>query len=146
MSRIVCAIRGGADCRSTIDRAVALARESSLPLHFLYVVDLGLLPSTDSSQAEALSETLREMGKSVLAAAQSTALARGVQTEGCVRRGDVGDEIIGICSDLAAEYLVIGSPGRHRAGNVFPTASLRELKARAEQAGVRVLLSGTSEK
>ncbi|RMF49572.1 MAG: universal stress protein, partial [Anaerolineae bacterium] len=46
MSAIVCAIRGGPASQPTIRRAIALALETSLPLHFLYVVNLDFLSST----------------------------------------------------------------------------------------------------
>jgi nucleotide-binding universal stress UspA family protein len=142
VSGILCAIRGGVECRSTIHKAVSLARERDLPVHFLYVLTPRLTPPIDGSRAEALSELFREMGESVLAAAQSTALASGVQAYVSVRRGNVGEEIIESCGDLSADYLVIGSPRRRSGRNAFKPASLEQLKARVEEeVGARVLLS-----
>ena len=43
MSGVICAVRGGPDSQSTVARAIALARESGLPLYFLYVVNLDFL-------------------------------------------------------------------------------------------------------
>jgi nucleotide-binding universal stress UspA family protein len=139
---ILCAIRGGAECRSTIDKAVSLAREQDLPVHFLYVVSARLLPAVEGSHADELSDLFREIGESVLAAAQSTAVASGVQAQVSVRWGSVGEEIIESCRDLSAEYLVIGSPGGRSGSNAFEPASLEQLKARAQdEVGARVLMS-----
>lgn len=43
MSGIVCAIRGGPFSRPTIDKAIALSRESGQQVHFLYVINLDFL-------------------------------------------------------------------------------------------------------
>ena len=66
MSGIVCAIRGGPDCRSTVAYAIALAKQTGFRLHFLYVVNLDLLERTGGSYAHSISERIHEMGKAVL--------------------------------------------------------------------------------
>ena len=40
MSGIVCAVRGGPASQPTLQRAITLAKETGLPLFFLYVVNL----------------------------------------------------------------------------------------------------------
>lgn len=142
MSGIVCAIRGGPDSQPTISRAIALARETGLPLHFLYVVNLDFLTHTSSSRVHTISEQMHQMGEFILLSAQSSAAAQGIAAQGVVRHGDVQEEIIGLCRELAADYLVLGRPQTQREESLFTQELLGHFIQRIEeQAGAKVVLA-----
>ena len=139
---IVCAIRGGPDSQATIARALALARQTDLPLHFLCVVNVDFLSSIGRDPDPALLERMRQMGESVLCAAQALANAKGIEVaEAVVRCGNVEDEIAGLCRERSADYLVLGQPQVGAGEDVFTEASLRQFIERLEaRAGVQVVL------
>ena len=141
MGGIVCAIRGGPDSQATIARAIALAKDTGLPLHFLYVVNLDFLSYTSSSRVHTISQDMHQMGEFILLAAQDSASARGVTAQGVVRHGDVGEEIINLCHELQADYLVLGRPKVQREGSVFTQTQLAQFVERTEQqTGAKVVL------
>jgi len=141
MSGIVCAIRGGPKSSRTIDRAVALAQETGLTLHLLYVVNLGFLRRTVTSRVRTISEEMRQMGESILYAAQERAADQGVAAQSVVRHGDVLEEISGLCHELSANYLVLGEPGGEDEGNVFTPEQQARFRERVEdETGASVIL------
>lgn len=142
MSGIVCAIRGGPSSQPTIDRAVALAQETGLPLHFLYVVNLDFLTRTITSRVRTISEQMRQMGESILLAAQAQAAVQDVPAQIVVRQGEVGEEIAVLCHEVSADYLVLGRPGGAGEGDVFTQDRLAQFRERIEQeTGASVVLS-----
>jgi nucleotide-binding universal stress UspA family protein len=146
MSGIVCAIRGGPDCQSTVAYAIALARQTGIPLHFLYVVNLDLLERAGGSCVHSISERIHEMGKAVLCAAQARATARGVAARGVMRQGSVGDEIVTLCRDLDADYVVLGGPKAPREESIFTEGLLRRLSEQVErEAGSQAFLMNCSD-
>lgn len=147
MSGIVCAIRGGPDSQATIGRAISLAQGTNLALHFLYVVNLDFLTHTTSSRVRTISEEMRQMGEFILLAAQSRALADGVKAETVVRQGDVSEEIVKLCRELAADYLVMGRPQIEREESLFTQERLQSFVAATEQqTGAQVILPDGGER
>jgi nucleotide-binding universal stress UspA family protein len=141
VSGIICAIRGGPDSRVTIDRAIELAKESGLPLYFLYVVNLDFLARTSSTRMHTISEEMHEMGEFILLTAQTAASARGITAEGVVRQGNVGEEIVDLCHELNADYLVLGQPRFQEEDSVFSQERLRQfIEDTEQQTGARVIL------
>jgi nucleotide-binding universal stress UspA family protein len=141
MSGIVCAIRGGPDCQSTVAYAIALAKQTGLSLHFLYVVNLDLLECAGGSYAHHISEKIHEMGKAVLGAAQARATAQDVAAGGVMRQGNVGDEIVALCRDLGADYVVLGDPEVQREESIFTKGLLKGSGERGErETGSQILL------
>jgi nucleotide-binding universal stress UspA family protein len=141
MAGIVCAVRGGPDSQVTISRAISLARETGLSLHFLYVVNLDFLTHTTSSRVRTISEEMRQMGEFILLAAQSAALAEGVTAETVVRQGDVGEEIVTLCRELAADYLVMGRPQIEQEESFFTHERLQSfVRDTEERTGAKVVL------
>lgn len=120
MSGIVCAIRGGPDSRPTIEKSIATAKEKNLPIYFLYVVDLNFLTQTSSTRLHTISKEMDEMGEFILLTAQAKAETQGVTAHGVVRHGKVWDQIVALCHEVGAEYVVLGRPRVHKAeANVF---------------------------
>jgi len=142
VSGIVCAIRGGPDCRCTVDQAMALAQSTDLPLRFLYVVNRDFLSCISDSHVHTVSEKMHHMGEAVLLAARTKADTLDIPAETVVRQGEVGGEIIGLCHDLGADYVVLGYPRVQREGNTFTTNSLENLSGRIErECGGKVVLA-----
>lgn len=132
MSGIVCAIRGGPGSQPTIAQAIALAEKTSLPLHFLFVVNLDFMTHTSSSRVHTISRQMDQMGEFILLAAQAAAARQGVSAQGVVRHGNVGEEIIGLCQDIDADYVILGRPQERTEGSVFPQHLLTEFGERVE--------------
>jgi nucleotide-binding universal stress UspA family protein len=133
MPGIVCAVRGGPASQPTIAKAIALAQETGLPLCFLYVVNLDFLSQTATSRVHTISQEMREMGEFILLMAQETAARQGISAEGVVRHGNVGEELIGLCHELGAGYLVLGKPKVEQENSVFTHELLHQLVARTEE-------------
>ena len=141
MSGIICAIRGGPDSQVTIDKAIDLAEETALPLSFLYVVNLDFLTHTSSTRLHTISKEMHQMGEFILLAAQATASARGITAGGIVRQGNVGEEIVALCHELHADYLVLGQPQFHEEDSLFNQERLRRFIEQTEsQTGARVIV------
>jgi nucleotide-binding universal stress UspA family protein len=134
MSGIVCAIRGGASSRPTINRAVTTAKETGLPLYFLYVLNLDFLMRAGQSRTQTISEEMHELGEFILLAAQAQAKAHDVTAEAVIREGHVvADEIIGLCREVAAEYVILGRPLGTKEANVFTHEQLDQFGRHIEQ-------------
>ena len=142
MPGIVCAVRGGTDSQATIAEAIDLAQGTGLQLYFLYVVNLDFLVRTSVGRTHTISEQMQQMGEFILLAAQDAASQRGVVAEGVVRHGEVGEEIVDLCHELSADYLVVGRPRLEREQSVFDHAQLDRFVERAEQqTGARVVVA-----
>lgn len=141
MSGIVCAVRGGPDSQPTISRAIAWARDTGLPLYFLYVVNLDFLTHTSSSRVHAVTQEMEQMGEFILLTAQSRASEHGVSAQGIVRHGNVMEEISRLCHELEATYLVVGSPKGQEERDVFTQDAMTNFVARIEQqTGAKVVM------
>ncbi|MGD9046509.1 MAG: universal stress protein [Anaerolineae bacterium] len=142
MSGIVCAVRGGLASQPTITTAIALAQETGLPLYFLYVVNLDFLSHSPTSRVHTISQEMHEMGEFILLMAQETAARQAVSAEGVVRHGNVAEEVIRLCHELEADYLVLGKPKVEREDTVFTRELLHEFARRTEeQTGAAVVFA-----
>ncbi len=142
MSGVVCAIRGGPRSQPTIARAIDLAQETNLTLHFLYIVNLDFLAYTESSRVRVIKEELHEMGDFIVLAAQEKAENEGVKAEGAVRDGTVAEGIIEFSLEIDADYVVLGSPRAEHEENVFTRERFESFVAMVEeQSGAKVVLS-----
>jgi nucleotide-binding universal stress UspA family protein len=133
MPGIVCAVRGGPASQPTIAKAIALAQETGLPLYFLYVVNLDFLSQTRTSRVHTISQEMHQMGEFILLMAREAAARQGISAEVVVRHGNVGEELIGLCHELEADYLVLGKPKVEQEDSVFTQELLREFVARTEE-------------
>jgi nucleotide-binding universal stress UspA family protein len=142
MSGIVCAIRGGPHSLPTIRTAVSLARERNQPLYFLYVVNLDFLARTTSIRTHTINQEMEEMGEFILLSAKGWSADHGVLAEGLVRHGVVGEEIVALCKEVGADYLVIGRPQlASDEDNVFTHARLDTFATMVkEQTGAEVIM------
>ena len=82
------------------------------------------------------------MGEFILLMAQETAARQDVSAEGVVRHGNVAEELISLCHELEADYLVVGKPKVEREDTVFTRELLREFAMRTEeQTGATVVFA-----
>jgi nucleotide-binding universal stress UspA family protein len=141
MSGIVCAVRGGPASRPTIDKAIALAKDSGLTLYFVYIVNIDFLDHTNRSRVTTITEQMHQMGEFILLTAQESARAKGIEARVVVRHGNVTEGISGLCHEIHAEYLVIGRPQFHLDDSLFTEKLLAEFIERVEeQTSARVIL------
>jgi nucleotide-binding universal stress UspA family protein len=120
---------------------VRLARETGQVLHFLYVVNLDFLAHTTSSRVRTISEEMRQMGEFILLAAQSRAEGEGVAAQKEIRQGNVGEEIVGLCHELDADYVVMGRPEMGQEDSLFTQERLQAfIQDTEEQTGAKVIL------
>lgn len=141
MSGIVCAIRGGPASQHTIDHSVNLAVEKEQPLYFLYVINLDFLTHTATSRVHTITREMYEMGDFILTLAKGQAKSRGVQVEGFIRQGIVGEEIIALSHEVDADYVVMGSPKGEQEANVFTQERIERFQEKlAEECGAQVIL------
>lgn len=80
------------------------------------------------------------MGEFILLMAQETSARQGISAEGVVRQGSVSEELIGLCHELQADYLVLGKPKVEQEDTVFTEDRLRDFVMRTqEQTGASVV-------
>jgi nucleotide-binding universal stress UspA family protein len=146
MSGIVCAIRGGPTSKPTIARAIELAKETSLVLHFLYIVNLDFLAYTESSRVRLIKQEMHEMGDFIVLAAKEKAENEGVDTEVAVRDGTVSEGIIEFSKEIEADYVVLGNPRAEEEENVFTRERFESFISMVEEeSGAKVVLSEIDE-
>ncbi len=147
MSGIVCAIRGGASSQPTINQAIGTAIATKLPIYFLYVLNLDFLKKGSQSRTQTISEEMQELGEFILLAAQDQAARQGVTAEGVIREGHVvGDEIVDLCHEVTADYVVLGRPREAIEQNVFTHEQLDQFGAHIErETGAQVIYPGEAE-
>jgi nucleotide-binding universal stress UspA family protein len=133
MSGIVCAVRGGPASQRTISKAIDLARQTDLPLYFLYVVNLDFLSLTQTSRVHTISHEMHQMGEFILLMAEQASARQGVEAEGIVRHGSVAAEVIALCHELNVDYLVLGRPRLEREDTVFTQEKLKAFVERTEE-------------
>ncbi len=111
MSGIVCAVRGGPASQPTIARAISLAKETGLPLHFVYIVNLDFLATAIMPyRPKTVFDELDQMGEFILLKTQSEAAQQGVTSHTVVRHGDVMEEVTALCREIEADYVILGKP------------------------------------
>ncbi|HEY62011.1 MAG: universal stress protein [Anaerolineales bacterium] len=133
MSGIVCAIRGGPSSQSTIEKAIELALEYSLPIYFVYVVNLDFMAHSSSSRVHMISQELEHLGEFILLNAKSKAEKMGVAAEGIIRHGEVGNEIIEVSREYDANFVILGQPRRKGEEDFFSDKRLKVFASNIEE-------------
>jgi nucleotide-binding universal stress UspA family protein len=142
MAGIVCAVRGGPGSHPTIQRALALAREQDLPVYFLYIVNLDFLAHTSSKRVKTVKEEMNKLGEFILLKAQKQADESGVKAESITREGKVRDEILQLCKEKQADFVILGQQSSDVENNVFSQQQFHQFIQRLEQeTGVQVVVS-----
>lgn len=140
MPGIVCAIRGGPLSQPTIQQAIEQAKDTQLPIYFLYVVNLDFLSYTEQSRTQTIQQEMRAMGEFICLKAQIEARRAGTEANVVVREGNVTEEIINLCREVQADFVVMGRPNLQKAENVFDQQRLENFRKMVErEAGVQVI-------
>jgi nucleotide-binding universal stress UspA family protein len=108
MGIIVCATGAGARSRNVQVAATEAARNAQKRLVFLHIVDLSQVGELESSLMVAARRELAWLGEATLRLAQDRAYRRGVQTEGVILYGDVGEELASYLRDHDVDLLMLG--------------------------------------
>ncbi len=140
MSGIICAIRGGILSQPTIQRAIALSKQTSIPVYFLYVVNLDFLEHSQHSRTQVLKQELRSMGEYICLKAQIEAKRDGAEAFISVREGKVPEEIIALSHEIQADFVVLGRPQGDGESNQFDNDMLNKFGQYLEsQTGAEVI-------
>ncbi len=140
MSGIICAIRGGVLSQSTIQRAIIQAKQTNIPIYFLYVVNLDFLEHSQHSRTQVLKQEIRSMGEYICLKAQIEAKRDGTEAFISVREGKVTEEIIALSHEIQADYVVLGRPQGDGESNQFDDNMLNEFGLYLEsQTGAEVI-------
>jgi len=82
----------------------------------------------------------------ILLAAQVQAQGQGVEAEGVIREGNVRDEIIQLCQEIQAEYVVLGNPKGEPEDNAFTRERLNRFAQSIElSSGAKAILAADTE-
>ena len=119
MPGIICAIRGGPASQPTIERSIALAQESGQKIYFLYVINLDFLAHSSGGRIGHIAEDMQEMGEFILLAAQEQAQEHKFCAEMITAEGEVIEEIIALCLEIDADFIVLGRPGKGNENNIL---------------------------
>lgn len=81
------------------------------------------------------------MGDFILLIAQEKALSLGIAAQSMIRQGTVGEEIIAVCREVSASYVVLGQPLGQEEEDVFTPERILLFSQRIEtECGARVVL------
>jgi len=142
MSGIVCAIRGGPASEPTIQQAIDTAKEENLPIYFLYVVDMNFLASTRNVGLSTISKEMYNMGEFILLTVQTRAEGQGVVAHSVIRHGQVGEQIIRLCREVEAQYVVLGRPRGESDENAFTHPKLQDFAAQIQnETGAEIIFA-----
>jgi K+-sensing histidine kinase KdpD len=142
MSGIVCAFRGGPHSQPTIRQAIAIAKQHKIPIHFLYVVNLDFLEHSEHSRTQVIQQEMRAMGEFICLKAQIEAKREDVLANVVVREGNVSQEIIALCQEVKADYVILGRPQAEHVANIFDLERLKAFGQMLEkQTGATVIFS-----
>ena len=130
MSKILCATRGGEASYRTQDAAIALAKERSDTLLFLYVVDIHFLDKTAAPIVVDVGNEVTKMGEFLLLMAQERAAEQGVTATTICRRGEFREELKNAALEEDVSLVVLGRPAGDE--SIFHLASLQAFAAEIE--------------
>jgi nucleotide-binding universal stress UspA family protein len=132
MPGIICAIRGGPLSQPTIRQAILTAGQYKIPIHFLYVVNLDFLEHTEHSRMQVIKQEMRSMGEFICLKAQIEAGRDNVESTVFVREGNVLEEIIALCHEVKADYVILGLPQGEDESNLFNLDRLKKISQMIE--------------
>ena len=127
MGTILCATRGGEESYGTQDAAIALAKQRSDALVFLYVVDSSFLNQTAAPMVINVESRLEKLGRFQLKMAQERADAQEIAAQAIVRKGRLRAELVKVAHEISATLIVFGRPRKQTA--IFEKDTLRKFTA-----------------
>lgn len=142
--RILCAVRGRPESRSTVARAIDLALSTTdARLTFFMVMDLEFLAQATPTMSppRVVYRRLLEMGQFTLMILCDRAKNRGVKdVDYIVRSGNVREELQKLIDETKIQVLVLGRPVGRPASDVFSPQEFESFTAQLEEeAGLQVV-------
>ncbi len=142
--RIVCAVRGGRECRGTVSHAIGLALEMERPLTFFHVLDVEFLGyAAPAGPLSIAHRQLGEMAEFAMLILSDRAARRGVEDVNyAIRKGNFREQLRDFLGELPVHTLVLGTPTRSPAANRFTLEEIRALMEELEsQFQIQVVLA-----
>lgn len=138
---IICAVRGGAESRDTVTRAIELALQEDARLTFLHIMDAEFLQYAIVGPLSVVYTELVEMGNFAMMILCDRAQRRGVtEVDYVVREGNIRKQLLQFAFATQAKVLVMGGPTRSPGTNVFEAEELVAFMAELERVGqIRVI-------
>lgn len=134
--QIVCAVRGGAQSRDTVERAIAVALQSGSRLTFFHVMDAEFLGYATHGSLRVVYHELLEMGRFIMMILCDRARARGVaHVDYLLRQGNVRGRLHDCAVETEADLMVMGRPAKSSRKNLFKAADFSAFVAELEKAG-----------
>ena len=131
---IICAVRGGAESRETVSRAIDLALTNGARLTFLHVMDADFLQYATIGTLRVVYSELVEMGTFAMMILRDRAERRGVpNVDYVVQEGNIHKQLLQFAIATQAEVLVMGHPMRSPGRNVFESDELDDFMAEIER-------------
>jgi nucleotide-binding universal stress UspA family protein len=89
-----------------------------------------------------MTQELQKMGEFILLAAQETADKKNVVAHGITRKGNVAEEIIALCAEIDADFVILGRPKQEQQDNVLEEGHIEEFAQKIEEAsGAKVVFA-----
>ncbi|MBS1250754.1 MAG: hypothetical protein MAG431_02350 [Chloroflexi bacterium] len=133
MSGIICPIRGGQESMITIKHAIRHSQEHELPIHFLFVVDLGPMGLTESpAHNKLVTHEMEGLASFILLTAKIEADAAGVASEGCTRFGNLVEEITKLSEEKEADVIFLGKTKPGKKGKKASVSLASKIEAATE--------------
>jgi nucleotide-binding universal stress UspA family protein len=114
MAGILLATDGSEYAELAAERAIDLAREQSVPLHVLCVVDRREFGESALSSGELACIQVEDHGHECVAAVADEAENLGIDVVTDVCHGIPEDDIVGYAEAIDADRIVLGKHGNHR--------------------------------
>jgi RNase H-fold protein (predicted Holliday junction resolvase) len=80
-----------------------------------------------TSRVAVIKEDMRQMGELILMMAADVASAQEISAQTVIREGDVTEQIMALCSELDADYVVVGKPMVREGTSVFDDEKIQAL-------------------
>jgi nucleotide-binding universal stress UspA family protein len=111
---IVCAVTGSEHARRAALKAATLAREAEAYLTYVYAVDLTFLKGgrTGLASFQEVGQSLEELGRHILDAAEQIARTEGITPRKVMRKGPVQEVLKTVILEQKADLLVLGHEER----------------------------------
>jgi hypothetical protein len=141
MGKLLCATRGGRASYRTQDAAIALAKEQSDELLFLFAVTVDFLDWTERAvRPDVVEEEMTKLGDFLLEMARERAKAQGVKASAILRHGPLREELKAAVQELGVTTVVLGRPDE---GGVYSDEEVEALAAEIEaETKVQVAILG----
>lgn len=108
--KILVPTRGGETSYPNQDKSIALAKEKSAEILFLYITDVKFLDKVARPVTVDIAQEIDDMGEFLLVMAQERAAKQGVKSSTLVKRGEFRQVMESVIDEEQVDMLILGSP------------------------------------